>query len=142
MSSQTALLLHACFHVQLVTTAAHGILLCRGEQDRLWASVLFGKPCFVQVPTAYQAVIDPLQQFEGDPARYHTGTSIGTVGVMFENRRRNLLNGVITNSASGKLQMDVYQALGNCPKYIQGNLWQRQQHMCTPTDTGHSPSVS
>lgn len=91
----------------------------RGEHDRLWASVLFGKPSFVQVPTGCKAVIDPLQQFEGDPARYQTGTSIGTVGVMFENRRRNLLNGVITNSASGKLQIDVYQALGNCPKYIQ-----------------------
>ena len=110
----------------LVTIAAHGISPCRGEHDRLWASVLFGKPSFVQVPTGYQAVIDPLQQFEGDPAQYHTGTSIGTVGVMFENRRRNLLNGVITNSSSGKLQIDVYQALGNCPKYIQGAThWHR-----------------
>lgn len=69
-----------------------------------------------------QAVIEPLQQFKGDPARYCPGTSIATVGVMFENRRQNLLNGVITKSASGKLQIDVYQALGNCPKYIQGKL--------------------
>lgn len=107
---------------ELITVAAHGVLPCRGEHDRLWASVLFGKPSFVQVPTACKAVIEPLQQFEGDPARYCPGTSIGTVGVMFENRRRNLLNGVITKSASGKLQIDVYQALGNCPKYIQGKL--------------------
>lgn len=91
-----------------------------GENGRLWASVLCGKPPFIHARNAYRAVIDPVHQFTGDPAQYITGTSIGTVGVMFVNRRRNLLNGVISSRDGGKLHIDVFQALGNCPKYIQG----------------------
>ena len=100
---------------------------CRGDNGRLWASVLSGQPSYIQTPNPYQAVIDPLKQFEGDPAQYNTGSPIGMVGVMFQNRRRNLLNGIITDSEEGKLLIDVYQALGNCPKYIQGKVWQLSQ---------------
>lgn len=94
---------------------------CRGEHRCLWASVLFGRPSFVHIPNPYQAVIQPLQQFNGDPAHYTAGNSVGMVGVMLENRRRNLLNGIITSRSEGSLSIDVYRALGNCPKYIQGN---------------------
>jgi hypothetical protein len=97
--------------------------LCRGEHDRLWASVLFGKPSFIQIPNAYEAVISPLKQFDGDPAQYTAGSSVATVGVMFENRRRNLINGIVASNDGGKLRLDVYQAFGNCPKYIQGRMW-------------------
>lgn len=91
----------------------------RGEHGRLWASVLFGKPCFIQIPNAYEAVIAPLMQFDGDPAQYTTGSSVATVGVMFENRRRNLINGIVASNNGGELCLNVYQAFGNCPKYIQ-----------------------
>ncbi|KAL0024848.1 hypothetical protein WJX79_005769 [Trebouxia sp. C0005] len=91
----------------------------RGEHGRLWASVLFGKPSFIQIPNAYEAVIAPLMQFDGDPAQYTVGSSVATVGVMFETRRRNLINGIVASNSGGKLRLDVYQAVGNCPKYIQ-----------------------
>jgi len=86
----------------------------------LWASVLHGQAGFIQIPNTYQIVIHPLQQFEVDPAQDTEGSSVGIVGVMFENRRRSLLSGVITSTEGKILQIDVHQATGNCPKYIQG----------------------
>lgn len=91
----------------------------RGDSGRLWASVLFGNPSFIQIPNTYQAVIQPVRHFGGDPARYNAGSAVGMVGVMLENRRRNLLSGKISSCEGEQLTIDVYQALGNCPKYIQ-----------------------
>ena len=74
-------------------------------------------------------------QFDGDPAQYTAGSSVATVGVVFENRRRNLISGIVASNNGGKLHLDVYQAFGNCPKYVQGRLWLTswwkhvQQHM-------------
>lgn len=87
--------------------AVYGLLFCKAI------------PSFIQVSNPYQATIKSVKQFQGDPARYVVGTSMGTLGIMLENRRRNLLNGIISRSKDGCLHLDVYQALGNCPKYIQ-----------------------
>ncbi len=59
-------------------------------------------------------------QFDGDPAQYTAGSSVATVGVVFENRRRNLISGIVASNNGGKLRLNEYQAFGNCPKYIQG----------------------
>ena len=66
---------------------------------------------------------DPLEQFDGDPAQYTAGSSVAAVGVMSENRRKNLISGIVASNDGGKLHLEVYQALGNCPKYIQGKIW-------------------
>ena len=85
--------------------------------------MLFGKPSFIHIPNAYEAVIDPLEQLDGDPAQYTAGSSVATVGVMFENRCRNLISGIVASNDGEQLHLEVYQALGNCPKYIQGKTW-------------------
>lgn len=121
------LLAHCFVHVD---NLASKLFSCRGQNGRLWASVLQGNPSFIQVSNPYQATIKSVKQFQGDPARYVVGTSMGTLGIMLENRRRNLLNGIISRSKDGCLHLDVYQALGNCPKYIQGDLlWQTCGHV-------------
>ena len=61
-------------------------------------------------------MIAPLMQFDGDPAQYTTGSSVATVGVMFENRRRNLINGIVASNNGGELRLDVYQAFWKLPK--------------------------
>ena len=118
-----------CFSAPCQSTRHSCCFLCRGEHGRLWASVLFGKPSFIQIPNAYEAVIAPLMQFDGDPAQYTVGSSVATVGVMFETRRRNLINGIVASNNGGKLRLDVYQAVGNCPKYIQGKLMSNWKHV-------------
>ena len=109
-----------CLSAPCQSTRHSSCFLCRGEHGRLWASALFGKPSFVQIPNAYEAVIAPLMQCNGDPAQYTAGSSVATVGVMFENRRRNLISGIVASNNGGKLRLNEYQAFENCPKYIQG----------------------
>ena len=101
---------------------ASKVFPCRGQNGRLWAPVLQGNPSFIQVSNPYRVTVKPAKQLQGDPAQYVVGASMGTLGIMLENRRRNLLNGVICSSRDGCLHLKVYQALGNCPKYIQGDL--------------------
>ena len=49
------------------------------------------------------------------------------IAVEFATRRRVRLNGTLTEASDGKLTVEVEQAYGNCPQYI-------QQRLLAPTD--------
>lgn len=98
------------------------VLAARSESERLWVSPLGGRAGFLQVtgPTqltvhASPAVGDPLHVL---PAGQH----IGLVVVDFASRRRVRINGVLTRTDNGGFTVDVEQAYGNCPKYIQQRI--------------------
>jgi predicted pyridoxine 5'-phosphate oxidase superfamily flavin-nucleotide-binding protein len=57
----------------------------------------------------------------GDPLRelWHKGAAIGGLGIQFETRRRNRVNGVISEMDGDDITVAVSQSFGNCPKYIQ-----------------------
>ena len=48
------------------------------------------------------------------------GDSIGSVGIMLHNRRRNRLNCIVESRQPDSMILRVTQSFGNCPKYIQG----------------------
>lgn len=53
------------------------------------------------------------------------GASVGLLGLMFENRRRNRLNGTLEAlTPDGSFTLAVGHSFGNCPKYIQQRQWQ------------------
>ncbi len=90
------------------------------DADRPWASIVPGKPGFLSSPDATTLAVGGLP-VTGDPARaaIREGRSIGGLGIMLENRRRNRLNGHVVSASGDGFAIAVDQAFGNCPQYIQ-----------------------
>src|SRR5262249_37336398 len=108
------------------------VLAARDPAGRLWASPLTGpagslaatSPPTLQVTTAIP-VGDPLHGLPpGQPA--------GMIAVEFAARRRVRLNGTLTETGDGRLVVEVEQAFGNCPQYI-------QQRVLTPDEASRQP---
>lgn len=90
------------------------------EAGRIWASVLWGEPGFIQSPDATTLRIDA-QLPQDDPLApaLRPGMRFGGLGLQFETRRRNRANGVVTGVDAHGFTFHVLQSFGNCPKYIQ-----------------------
>lgn len=85
-----------------------------------WASVLAGPPGFVHSPDprllqvdAWPRAHDPLAQ------ALRAGAKLGLLGLQPHTRRRNRLNGHVTEADGTGFRVRVDQSFGNCPKYIQ-----------------------
>jgi uncharacterized protein len=102
-----------------------------------WTSMLIGPPGFLQSPddrtlqiTAQPLLGDPLNDILTD------GIDIGLLGIELHTRRRNRLNGVVSEMQADRFAVQVRQSFGNCPKYIQARMFEWDD---TPIAT---PSVS
>lgn len=100
------------------------------KQGQPWASVVVGKPGFVTSPDARKLQFstallphDPL--VEG----LEEGAQLGLLGLEFDTRRRNRMNGEVTAVSRDGFEMKVGQSFGNCPQYIQKRrlIWKEQQ---------------
>lgn len=98
-----------------------------GEGDRLWASILTGRPGFLHVEDDRELRIDALPG-EGDPLadRLKDGAMIGLLIIELETRRRMRLNGVAELAPDGGLLVHATEVFGNCPKYIQAREWRSE----------------
>lgn len=85
-----------------------------------WASPLAAPPGFIQSPNPTQLVVNA-QPLPGDPLAdtLATGAHIGLLGIEPHTRRRNRLNGVVSNLGASGFSVQVRQSFGNCPQYIQ-----------------------
>ncbi|MGZ5873248.1 MAG: pyridoxamine 5'-phosphate oxidase family protein [Bradyrhizobium sp.] len=91
------------------------------EQQRPWASLLVGEPGFIHSPhpkllriAAVPSADDPFASSLRD------GAPIGGLGIEFETRRRNRVNGKVAVDGGGDgFVIRVDQSFGNCAKYIQ-----------------------
>ncbi|AJD44383.1 2Fe-2S iron-sulfur cluster binding domain-containing protein [Rhizobium sp. SEMIA 4085] len=93
-----------------------------GSVDRrgdAWATFLEGHSGFMSSPSSTILNI-AARSDASDPASagLAEGQPIGLLGMEMHTRRRNRMNGIISNSADG-LRVDVDQSFGNCPRYIQ-----------------------
>jgi hypothetical protein len=105
------------------------VLAARNPAGRLWTSPLIGPPGFISVtsPTTLQVMTtipatDPLHGLS-------PGQQVGMIAIEFATRRRVRVNGTLTDASEGRLVVDVEQAFGNCPQYI-------QQRLLAPDDAG------
>ncbi|MYS23694.1 hypothetical protein GA0115240_15513 [Streptomyces sp. DvalAA-14] len=98
------------------------VMAGRDSEGRLWTSPLTGPPGFVEVASATGLTVDAL--FPGaDPLSGLTvGQKIGMIFIEFATSRRVRVNGILTSTAEGLLGVEVEQAYGNCPQYIQRRL--------------------
>ena len=95
------------------------VLAARDPAGRLWASPLTGAAGFLAVTslTTLQVAAAPPA---GDPLhRLPGGQQAGLIAVEFATRRRVRLNGTLAKAGEGRLEVEVEEAYGNCPQYIQ-----------------------
>lgn len=85
-----------------------------------WASILTGRPGFLQAPDATHLRVaakplygDPLHDTLADGAR------LGLLGIELHTRRRNRVNGIVEGLVDDGFTLAVQQSFGNCPQYIQ-----------------------
>ena len=101
-----------------LSEATFAAMAARDRTGRLWTSPLLGPPGFLQPasPTTLD-VNAPLPS--GDPLHgLSTGQPVGVIVIDFISRRRVRVNGLLTSTEAG-LKIDIKQAYGNCPQYIQ-----------------------
>jgi len=86
-----------------------------------WASVLVGKPGFVQAPGAKRLDFRA-RPIPGDPLAegLAAGAQLGFLGIELHTRRRNRVNGHVVAADAQGFSVEVDQSVGNCPQYIQG----------------------
>ncbi len=90
------------------------------SSSRPWASVLVGRPGFVQAPSAKRLDFHA-RPVPGDPLAegLAPGAQLGLLGIELHTRRRNRVNGHVVAADVGGFSIEVDQSVGNCPQYIQ-----------------------
>lgn len=86
----------------------------------LWAVPLFGEPGFIRAPSP-QLLTITLSAPCPHPLFSHlrVNSRVGLLGIEFESRRRNRVNGLIVERTRDQITIAVQQSFGNCPRYIQ-----------------------
>ncbi|WHZ10356.1 MAG: putative iron-sulfur binding protein [Burkholderiaceae bacterium] len=107
---------HRIFFAQLPFVVAGGLDAARQP----WASVLAGPPGSIRSPDEQHLRIDT-RASAGDPlaGAMRPGAPVALLGIEPHTRRRNRLNGVVTEFDAQGFAVEVQQSFGNCPKYIQ-----------------------
>jgi len=92
----------------------------RDAQGRPWASMLAGRPGFIESPGERRLRIGALPA-AGDPLARHiaVGAALGLLGIEPQTRRRNRMNGTVLDVDAAGFTVGVEQSFGNCPQYIQ-----------------------
>jgi uncharacterized protein len=107
---------HRQFFAQLPFIAA-GSVDANGDP---WATLLAGRPGFMQTPDAVTLDIDHASDpLDPADAGLRDGASVGLLGIELHTRRRNRMNGVVRRDGARGLHVAVEQSFGNCPQYIQ-----------------------
>ncbi len=100
-----------------------------------WAMPIFGEQGFISSHSATQLTINslpPLTQFlELD---FKQGQKVGLLGIELPTRRRNRMNGNISNINEDSFSIQVEQSFGNCPQYIQTRELVWQANHLSPQD--------
>ena len=107
---------HKAFYSQLPFV----LLGALDSQGRPWASVLMGRPGFIDAVDADTLNINARLVF-GDPLPGHLGegSEIGLLGIDYQNRRRIRLNGQVIEITDQSIRLRIDQSFVNCPQYIQ-----------------------
>lgn len=105
---------------------------------RPWASVLVGRPGFMQAPGAKRLDVHA-RPIPGDPLgqALTPGAQLGFLGIELHTRRRNRVNGHVVAADGQGFSIEVDQSVGNCPQYIQGRefAWVRDADDLRPRST-------
>ena len=104
------------------------------DEGAPWASVLTGEAGFIKSPTKRALLIetDPLP---GDILHetLRVEARVGALGIEFDTRRRNRVNGRVRRLKPGCIGVAVEQSFGNCPQYITARRLTASMREAQPT---------
>ncbi len=111
---------HRAFYPQLPFVVA----AARDDGGRPWVTLLAGPPGFVQSPDAHSLSFQT-RPLPGDALEHALtpGAELGLLGIEPDTRRRNRVNGTLTEVGAKGMRFEVGQAFGNCPQYITERTW-------------------
>jgi predicted pyridoxine 5'-phosphate oxidase superfamily flavin-nucleotide-binding protein len=92
------------------------VLGAADRDERMWATVLYGRPGFVSVPWPSTVHI-AARPLPGDPLEGALNGPVGGLAIEPGTRRRMRLNGQAWSSEDG-ISIELEQVYSNCPKYI------------------------
>lgn len=97
------------------------------DNGQPWAGLLTGEPGFIQAHADGSVRIGHggVQQGPAVPGAtsYKSGGQLGLLGIEFARRRRNRINGTVTDFGHDYVTLMIDQGYGNCPKYITKRDW-------------------
>ncbi|MDR0245503.1 MAG: pyridoxamine 5'-phosphate oxidase family protein [Burkholderia sp.] len=127
---------HRTFFAQLPFFVLGGV----DAHGQPWATLRAGAPGFVTSPDARTLRI-AARALPGDPlaGAWRPGAALGGLGIEFDTRRRNRVNGVVRAVDGDALTIAVEQSFGNCAKYIQGR---KPAFVAREVDAAVAPDVS
>jgi len=110
--------------VGFLSQQAMAIMGSRDSEERLWSSILFGKPGFLAAGTdrrSLQIRVDAELKDNRDPlwANLAHDPRVGILAIELATRRRIRINGRMEMGSSEFLTVAVEESFANCPKYIQ-----------------------
>jgi uncharacterized protein len=104
----------------------------RDVQGRLWTSPLTGPTGFLEVVDAGTLHVHAVPA-AGDPLHgLGIGQPLGLVAIELATSRRFRVNGRLSRADESLLAMEVDQAYGNCPQYIQRRVLRPDPSRATP----------
>jgi uncharacterized protein len=107
------------------------------HKGRVWASLLSGKPGFMQATSDRTIRIEAMPS-SGDPLAENilANDQVGMIVIEFATRRRMRINGT---AKIDKNAIHIYseQVYSNCPKYIQARTWESQSRPNKETSVEH-----
>jgi len=89
------------------------------DNGNAWAGIRSGDSGFIDSPNSRRLRIFG-KGIDGDPTEVgiRENADIGLLGIEFDTRRRNRMNGLIQVANDEWVDVHVEQSFGNCPKYI------------------------
>jgi predicted pyridoxine 5'-phosphate oxidase superfamily flavin-nucleotide-binding protein len=94
-------------------------LTARDRTGRLRTSPLLGPPGLLRAASSTTLRIEPTLPTADPLHGLPGGQPVGLIAIDFTTRRRVRINGVLASAGASGLAVDVEQAYGNCPQYIQ-----------------------
>jgi len=94
----------------------------RDAAGQLWTSPLVGPPGFLRVLSDTRLAVRATFPKSDPLSGLAAGQKLGMTAVEFAARRRLRINGTLAVAAGDHLVVEVEQAYGNCPQYIQPRL--------------------
>lgn len=107
-------------HRQFYAQLPHFLVGTVDAEGNPWASILVGDPGFISA-LGDRTLHIAAQPLFGDPLAntLTIDSKIGFLGIELHTRRRNRVNGVVSEITPDGFSVAVEQTFGNCPKYIQ-----------------------
>lgn len=112
-------------HREMYAALPFMVLGAPDGQGPPWATVVGGAaPGWLRTPDASTLELAAWPQ-PGDPLQdaIRPGVHVGLLGIDPATRRRNRVNGEVTETGDTAWRLDVAQSFGNCPQFIRRRAW-------------------